>query len=596
MDVIKKFPSVTVEDRAKISAERLPAAIGFSLMLAWHYLILFSPAFGDMIAIDSLGFRYIFYRQLSLYISLAICFYMIWVLGKWGRSRGKAPSKRIANIPATGIVSMIVGAAFALSQYLDIPIYTKVALIGGLGILQAYMMTLWMRCLMKRYNGNVISSFGIFMIAGGSITILISLLQWPIEIIGAIVLPGLSSIFLTRERLIDIQKDADEQSDTHNCTSDESKNASGKEEDASAVASAKFAQAKASDAPTTDNASTKNDVAKASSQGSSSSEESEEDKAEQSRLSTRNKRMILFAGVFSLTIGLMQGAFITVDIPILMVDNTAVLLGIVIAGILLYFIPKNLGITLSIDMMHRFSVILFVIGCVTITWYPISFIPVFIAQIALLTGFNLFDFGMFAYGIEGYWNKDKATQGADSGRPVVYLFMSSGLLIGNMMISNLPNGPSLEQLLVICGLCIILVICTTLLPFMRLSLNKSDTPVAADENSETIEKKPPMILSLSSFPTETSIVEDADIEGETRLESPWKNACRQIAEQYRLSPRETQIFMLVAKGRNADYIQSKLIISTHTAKTHIANIYHKLAIHSAQELLDLVEEQREHNE
>lgn len=54
--------------------------------------------------------------------------------------------------------------------------------------------------------------------------------------------------------------------------------------------------------------------------------------------------------------------------------------------------------------------------------------------------------------------------------------------------------------------------------------------------------------------------------------------------------------MLVAKGRNADYIQSKLIISTHTAKTHIANIYHKLAIHSAQELLDLVEEQREHNE
>lgn len=90
MDVIKKFPSVTVEDRAKISAERLPAAIGFSLMLAWHYLILFSPAFGDMIAIDSLGFRYIFYRQLSLYISLAICFYMIWVLGKWGALTGES--------------------------------------------------------------------------------------------------------------------------------------------------------------------------------------------------------------------------------------------------------------------------------------------------------------------------------------------------------------------------------------------------------------------------------------------------------------------------------------------------------------------------
>ncbi len=51
--------------------------------------------------------------------------------------------------------------------------------------------------------------------------------------------------------------------------------------------------------------------------------------------------------------------------------------------------------------------------------------------------------------------------------------------------------------------------------------------------------------------------------------------------------------MLVAKGRNADYIQQSLTISTHTAKTHIANIYHKLDVHSMQELLDLVEKYRD---
>ena len=38
--------------------------------------------------------------------------------------------------------------------------------------------------------------------------------------------------------------------------------------------------------------------------------------------------------------------------------------------------------------------------------------------------------------------------------------------------------------------------------------------------------------------------------------------------------------------------RKKLVISTHTAKSHIANIYRKLEVHSSQELLDLVEEIR----
>ena len=49
----------------------------------------------------------------------------------------------------------------------------------------------------------------------------------------------------------------------------------------------------------------------------------------------------------------------------------------------------------------------------------------------------------------------------------------------------------------------------------------------------------------------------------------------------------------MAKGRNAEYIQNALFISNHTAKTHIANIYRKLDVHSAQELLDLVEDAKE---
>lgn len=49
--------------------------------------------------------------------------------------------------------------------------------------------------------------------------------------------------------------------------------------------------------------------------------------------------------------------------------------------------------------------------------------------------------------------------------------------------------------------------------------------------------------------------------------------------------------MCLAKGRNADYIQQKLFISSNTAKTHIGHIYKKMGINSQQRLIDLVDHQ-----
>lgn len=78
-----------------------------------------------------------------------------------------------------------------------------------------------------------------------------------------------------------------------------------------------------------------------------------------------------------------------------------------------------------------------------------------------------------------------------------------------------------------------------------------------------------------------------------RIKTPWRRTCQGIADLYKLSPRETEIFFLIAKGRNAEFVQQKLVISMHTAKTHIANIYHKLGVHSSQEMLSLIETFRE---
>lgn len=65
--------------------------------------------------------------------------------------------------------------------------------------------------------------------------------------------------------------------------------------------------------------------------------------------------------------------------------------------------------------------------------------------------------------------------------------------------------------------------------------------------------------------------------------------CAAIAERCRLTPRETEVFGMLARGRNREYIQDKLVVSRSTVKTHVRHVYEKLGIHSHQELIDLVE-------
>lgn len=77
---------------------------------------------------------------------------------------------------------------------------------------------------------------------------------------------------------------------------------------------------------------------------------------------------------------------------------------------------------------------------------------------------------------------------------------------------------------------------------------------------------------------------------ETASMGHWKARCREVAREAGLSARETEVFMLLAKGRGIEHIQGKLCISSHTVKSHVYNIYRKMGISSREELLDAVEE------
>lgn len=104
---------------------------------------------------------------------------------------------------------------------------------------------------------------------------------------------------------------------------------------------------------------------------------------------------------------------------------------------------------------------------------------------------------------------------------------------------------------------------------------------------------PSVSVEEDSSESATSTEKDRQEESKQTLEKgSFTRRCEEIAKQYVLSRRETEVLFLLAKGHNAGFIQNKLCVSKSTAKTHINHIYKKLDIHTQQELLNMVEDRK----
>jgi DNA-binding CsgD family transcriptional regulator len=84
-------------------------------------------------------------------------------------------------------------------------------------------------------------------------------------------------------------------------------------------------------------------------------------------------------------------------------------------------------------------------------------------------------------------------------------------------------------------------------------------------------------------------VEDNESEPHQRR---FQERCKVISQEYHLSPKESEIMVLFAKGRSSARIQQDLYISRGTCTTHLRHIYQKLNVHDKQEFLDLIENYR----
>ncbi len=513
--------------------------IGFKVILSWHYLVLFSPIFIG--ATNNPSFSFFLERQFTLYLTLALSFAALVGVGRFFLNRNKtAPSTLLLG--AAGVLATVASALSLATLSADMP--WRIASVVLLGFSEAFLMFLWLHYYMEAAAGHLFRSFAVDMMAGGIIAFLTCSFVPPISYIVTLCMPAVATVSLVANwRTIEPVDVA--------------------------------VPAPAINPP-------------------------------RKSILRHSLKTLLPTTVYAFVFGLLQGGFINSGVALLMAGNAVVLVGIVVAGIVIFFIPEAPETNADIDTIHRFSLLFFVLGIV--------------GQTVILAGFNLFDFGGLILGV-GLARRLKpgSLLLVDGGRVLVYVSLAVGLVVGKGVVTGLGAADPSLVLYSLCGAAITMLVATVLTPFREqdpFEVQLARMPAEAGEvgtastavtdaapTSDTATSKKTAgdataaastLIARDEAATSSKTAMPAKPNAESkRADTPWRRTCRTIAELYKLSPRETEIFFLIAKGRNAEYVQQKLVISMHTAKTHIANIYHKLGVHSSQEMLSLIETFRE---
>ena len=75
-----------------------------------------------------------------------------------------------------------------------------------------------------------------------------------------------------------------------------------------------------------------------------------------------------------------------------------------------------------------------------------------------------------------------------------------------------------------------------------------------------------------------------------RADESLEQKCAAVAAMCHLTNRESEVIVLLARGRTVPYISDELSIAQGTAKHHVSNIYRKVGVFDRQGLLDAIEQ------
>lgn len=93
-------------------------------------------------------------------------------------------------------------------------------------------------------------------------------------------------------------------------------------------------------------------------------------------------------------------------------------------------------------------------------------------------------------------------------------------------------------------------------------------------------------------PVRTVSPAEASAPGDARTDSasttsPLEVRCLELSRSYGLTPKETEVLVLLAQGHSRTYIREALFISKRTVDAHVHHIYGKMGINSRDELIQM---------
>ena len=494
---------------------------GFSVMCAWHFLMIFTAVFNLSPWVNT-G-RHV-WMQLAVYCGLAASYALIAhfskrIVGRFFRSGSSA--WRTTNI----IIALlaVLASLFVIFSY-NTPIIWQVFVYFFLAFAGSLLIFPWLQLPQVKDDESVdYRNLAFNMGIGAVIAIIVSFLQSPIVYIGVCILPLLSSILLIMRW-------------------------SGTEELDDGVA---------------------NQIDAGHKMGFR-------------EILTTNMHFL----VFGIAFGFCQGIYAHGASISFVLNDGLPLIGAVLSALVIIFAPYKYLKSYGIFTLQRASMLLLFAGLFLALFFSQTDAPLDIAgidigfklaQVLTFAGFNIFEFGFMVFSFA--WAVQLKTNFAGfigHNRAVLYFGMGVGLACGFFMYTMIGQLAGFQILAT--GIVILLLTFTTLpffdefAPYGKIETMGEARQHEAEKEAERQEEK----------------VEEQTAENAPRA-ARWRERVSKIAEEYELSEREREVFFYLAKGRNAAFIQQELWISIHTVKTHIANIYRKLGVHSIQEVLDIVD-------
>ena len=291
--------------------------------------------------------------------------------------------------------------------------------------------------------------------------------------------------------------------------------------------------------------------------------------------------------VFSAAFGFLQGSVLHDGNPVLAAFTPNAAIGAAAAGAVAMLIYRKMTGRQAPELLRRVSVVVFVAGVIGAI-YPWPATKE-IAGMAIMAGFMIVDITSLVHVVKVIRSYDIASAFAIGlNRAVEYSAFGVSIAAGALLARTAGADPLYP--LYVCGAVTILTLGYVMACMGGGPLDWIASLFPENELVEEHEGTLPPSPMEASAPNAPHDAKPGQLTlGYFRLK------CRAVCEQSNLSPRESEVLVLMAKGRNAEYIQNALTISNYTARTHIANVYRKCDVHSLQELIDKVEQMEVEN-